>query len=93
MPLTLIVLPTLLLTLQRQVEQLSITASFRFHQRVARSLSVVGPKLHIYKDWNIFLKFLGEVARLIFKYNLSIILCSKSEKFFNVEALKKIRYS
>ena len=47
----------------------------------------------INKDWNIFLKFLGEVTRLVFKNNLRIILGSKSEKFKNVkdwkEAMKK----
>ena len=49
--------------------------------------------LSINKDWNILLKFLGEVTPLVFKNNFRIILGSKSEKFKNIEARKKIRYS
>ena len=40
-----------------------------------------------------FLKFLVGVAPLVFKNNLRIILGSKSEKFKNIEALKKVKYS
>ena len=43
------------------------------------------------KDWNILLKFLGKVAP--FKNRLRIILGSKSEKFKNLEARKKVRKS
>ena len=42
------------------------------------------------KDWNTFLKFLGEVIPLVFKNKLRIILGSKSDKFKNIEAQKKL---
>ena len=45
------------------------------------------------KDWNIFLTFLDEVAPLVYKNNLRIILGSKSEKFKNIEAQKTIKYA
>ena len=45
------------------------------------------------KDWNMSLKFLGEVTPLLLKNNLRIILGSKSEKFKNLEAQQKGRYS
>ena len=45
------------------------------------------------KDWNIFVKFLDEVAPLVFKNNLRMIVGSKSEKFKNIEIQKTIRYS
>ena len=45
------------------------------------------------KDWNISLELLGKVAPLLFKNSLRIILGSKSEKFKNLEARKKVRKS
>ena len=43
-------------------------------------------KKSINKDWNIFLKFLGEVKHMLFRSNLRMILGSESEKFKNIEA-------
>ena len=40
-----------------------------------------------------FIKFLSEVAPLIFKNALKIMLGSKSEKFKNIEARQKVVYS
>ena len=45
------------------------------------------------QNWNIFLKFLGEVKPVLYKNNLRIILGSKSEKFENIEAQKIFRHS
>ena len=50
-------------------------------------------KQNINKDWNIVFNFLGEVTPFVFKDNLRIILGSKSEKFKNIEARKKFKYS
>ena len=43
-------------------------------------------KKSINKDWNIFLKFLGEVKHMLFRSNLRMILGSEAEKFKNIEA-------
>ena len=44
---------------------------------------------NINKDWDIFLKYLGEVKPLVIKNNLKVILGSKSENFKNIKAGKK----
>ena len=44
------------------------------------------------KDWNIISKFKAKL-HLAFKNNLRIILGSKSEKFENIAAQKKVGYS